>query len=104
MYIGLFGSLAADTLTVPEAALRYDADGVRVMTVAADNKARAVPVKTGRRGGGYVELISGPPVGTRVLLGAASLVLEGDVVNPIPATAAKASPAAPPPAKGPAAK
>ena len=87
-----FGDLSASTLTVPETALRYDADGVSVMVVGAGNKVSRVPVKTGRRGGGYAELISGPPEGTRVLLGAASIVLEGDVVKPVDAAAAPAQP------------
>jgi HlyD family secretion protein len=87
----VFGDLAGGTLTVPETALRYDADGVSVMVVGAGNKVKRVPVKAGRRGGGYAELISGPPEGTRVLLGAASIVLEGDVVRPVDAAAAPAA-------------
>jgi HlyD family secretion protein len=95
----VFGDLSGDTLTVPETALRYDADGVSVMVVGAGNKVKSVPVKTGRRGGGYAELIAGPPEGTRVLLGAASIVLEGDVVRPVDAAPAPAAaPAKPRPA------
>ena len=37
--------------------------------------------------GGYVELIQGPPVGARVLQGAAVFVLPGDLVNPTPTQA-----------------
>jgi HlyD family secretion protein len=90
----VFGDLSASTLSVPETALRYDADGVSVMVVGAGNKVARVPVKTGRRGGGYAELVSGPAEGTRVLLGASSIVLEGDVVKPVDAPAAPARPAA----------
>lgn len=93
-----FGDLSASTLSVPETALRYDADGVSVMVVGEGNKVRRVPVKTGRRGGGYAELIAGPPEGTRVLLGAASIVLEGDVVRPVDAAAPAAAPVKPGPA------
>ena len=89
-----FGDLSGNTLTVPETALRYDADGVSVMVVGADNKVKRAGVKTGRRGGGYAELISGPPEGTRVLLGASSIVLEGDTVRPVDAPAPAARPAA----------
>jgi len=85
------------TVAVPEAALRYDADGVSVMAVGADNRVKATPVRTGRRGGGYVELVAGPSAGTRVLLGAASFVLEGDVVRPVLATPAQASSGKAPP-------
>jgi HlyD family secretion protein len=86
-----FDDLSADTLAVPEAALRYDADGVSVMVVGAGNKVSRVPVKVGRRGGGYAELIAGPPEGARVLLGAASIVLEGDVVRPVDGAAIPAA-------------
>jgi HlyD family secretion protein len=79
----LFTSGGSAVLTVPETALRQDADGVSVMVVDATNHVRQVKVKTGRRGGGFVELISGPTVGSRVLLGAASFVLEGDLVKPV---------------------
>ncbi len=75
-------------LTVPELAVRYDADGASVMVVAADNRVHEAPVKTGRRSGGYVELIVGPPAGSRVLWRAASFVLPGDVVRPVLQTAA----------------
>ena len=70
-------------LTVPETAVRYDADGASVMVLGADNHVQQVEVTTGRRAGGYVELLRGPPVGSRVLLGAASFVLPGDLVNPV---------------------
>jgi HlyD family secretion protein len=68
---------------VPEIAIRYDADGASVMVVGADDRVTQVPVKTGRRSGGYVELVEGPSVGSRVLLGAASFVLSGDKVKPV---------------------
>ena len=86
-----FGDLSANTLSVPEAALRYDADGVSVMVVGAGNKVVRAPVKVGRRGAGYAELITGPAEGSRVLLGASSIVLEGDVVRPVAAQAAPAA-------------
>lgn len=89
-----FGASAASGLTVPETALRYDADGVTVMVVDDQNKVRKVPVRAGRRSGGYVELVKGPPVGSRVLLGAASFVLEGDVVKPQEVANAPVAPAA----------
>ncbi|HET9159462.1 MAG TPA: efflux RND transporter periplasmic adaptor subunit, partial [Caulobacteraceae bacterium] len=89
-----FGASTASAQTVPEAALRYDADGVTVMVVDPDNRVHKAPVRVGRRGGGFVELIQGPPAGSRVLLGAASFVLEGDVVKPEEVTV---TPTAPPP-------
>jgi HlyD family secretion protein len=77
----------------PETAVRYDADGASVAVVGADNRVSMIPVKTGRRSGGYVELLDGPPAGARVLLKAASFVLPGDTVKPIQASAADLPPA-----------
>ncbi len=67
--------------SVPETAVRYDSDGAAVMTVAADGKVSRVPVKTGRRGAGFVELVEGPPVGAQVVKAAGAFVLEGDRVK-----------------------
>jgi HlyD family secretion protein len=39
--------------------VRYDADGASVMVVGADDRLARVPVTTGQRGGGYVELLTG---------------------------------------------
>jgi HlyD family secretion protein len=77
-----FGGAGASQLTVPETAVRYDADGAVVMTVDATNHVHEAKVRTGNHSGGYVQLISGPPVGTRVLLAAAVFVLPGDKVIP----------------------
>lgn len=88
-----FGSAGAQGLTVPETAIRYDADGASVMVVGDDNKVQRVTVETGARGGGLVVLTKGPPAGARVVLNAATFLLEGDLVRPVegaaPATAAK---------------
>ena len=89
-----FAGVSVAQLAIPEKAIRYDADGASVMVLEANNRVRQVPVRTGRRSGGYVELLQGPPVGSRVLLGAASFVLPGDQVNPIEADAP--APTAPP--------
>ncbi|WP_269716110.1 efflux RND transporter periplasmic adaptor subunit [Caulobacter sp. NIBR2454] len=79
----VFGGGGREVLAVPETAVRYDAEGASVATVGADNKVKQVPVKTGQRGGGFVELVQGPPAGARVLLGAAAFALDGDVVRPV---------------------
>jgi HlyD family secretion protein len=42
-----------------------------------------VLVQTGQRGGGWVQLIKGPPVGARIVRSAGALMLEGDVVRPM---------------------
>ena len=71
---------------VPETAVRYDAEGPSVMVVGADNRVQRVPVTTGQRGGGFVELLTGPPIGSRVVQRAAAMLVAGDFIRPAPAT------------------
>lgn len=98
-----FANVAGQGLTVPETAVRYDADGAAVMTLTADNKIKRVPVKTGARGSGLVQILSGPPAGTRVVKSAGAFLLDGDVVRPVEeGAAAPAAKAAPAPAVKPA--
>ena len=70
-------------LAVPETAVRYDANGAAVMVVGADDKVSRVPVTTGQRGGGYVELLTGPPAGSRVVERAGAMLVPGDVIRPV---------------------
>ena len=80
---GTFGASGAVVTAVPEAAIRYDADGASVITIDADNRARQVKIRTGQRGGGYVQLLEGPPIGARIVQSAAAFTLDGDKVKPI---------------------
>jgi HlyD family secretion protein len=66
---------------LPETAVRYDANGASVMVVGSDGKVSQVPVRTGDRGAGYVELLSGPPAGSVVVAKAAAQILPGDYVK-----------------------
>jgi HlyD family secretion protein len=84
----VFTGLNRTVNAVPETAIRYEADGASVMVVGADNRVKQVPVKTGEHSGGYVELLQGPAVGARVLLGGSTFVLAGDQVRPQPASPA----------------
>jgi HlyD family secretion protein len=77
-----FVDLSRAVPSLPETAVRYDANGASVMVVGPDNRLAQVPVKTGDRGGGYVELLSGPPAGTVVVGKAAAQFLPGDHVTP----------------------
>jgi HlyD family secretion protein len=77
-----FTGLSRSVTAAPETAIRYDADGASMMVVGSDNRVRQVTVKPGQHVGGYVELIQGPPAGSRVLLGGATFVLPGDLVKP----------------------
>jgi HlyD family secretion protein len=78
----VFTGLSRSAPAAPEIAIRYDADGASMMVVGSDNKVRQVAVKAGQHLGGYVELVQGPPVGSRVLLGGSTFVLPGDEVKP----------------------
>lgn len=78
-----FGAAAAPVVAVPEAAVRYGTNGSSVQTLDGANRVHSEPVRTGRRGGGYVELLDGPRVGSRVVLGGGAFVLEGDTVRPV---------------------
>jgi len=76
-----FTDVSRAGLALPETAVRYDANGASVMVVGADGKVSQAPVQTGDRGGGYVELLKGPPVGTVVVAKASSQLLPGDYVK-----------------------
>jgi HlyD family secretion protein len=76
-----FTDISRAVPALPETAVRYDASGASVMVVDANGKVGQVPVRTGDRGGGYVELLSGPPAGSRVVAKAASQILPGDYVK-----------------------
>ncbi len=77
-----FLGLTRSANAVPETAVRYDADGASVMVVGQDDKVSRVPVTTGNRGGGFVELLKGPPTGSRVVQRAAAMLVPGDLVRP----------------------
>jgi HlyD family secretion protein len=77
-----FGASGASVVAVPESAIRYEADGLFLMTVDSNNRAHQVAVKVGQKGGGWAQLVQGPPAGTRVVLGGASFVTDGDVIRP----------------------
>jgi len=78
-----FGSASSGVLAVPAAAIRYEAGGPSVMLVSNDNKVTQTRVKLGERSGDYVQLIEGPPAGSRVLAVGSSFTLDGDVIQPI---------------------
>jgi HlyD family secretion protein len=67
--------------TVPESAVHFDANGASVMVVDDAERVHRVAVRTGARAGGFVELVEGPPLGSRVALAGGAFVLDGDKVN-----------------------
>ncbi len=78
-----FLGVTRSAVAVPETAVRYDADGASVLAVGADSKVARVAVTTGQRGGGFVELLTGPADGARVVERAASMLTPGDFVKPV---------------------
>jgi HlyD family secretion protein len=71
----------ATILAVPEAAVQFDADGASVKTVDRNNRVQQVRIRTGRRGQGFVEIVQGPPAGTRVAVKGAAFTLDNDKVR-----------------------
>ena len=86
-----FTGVSVASVAVPETAVLYDADGAAVMLVGDDNTISRAPIVTGQRGAGYVQLISGPPAGSRVVAKAAAMLVSGDKIIPV-VTAAGAAP------------
>jgi HlyD family secretion protein len=84
-----FAGRSQPTTVVPEKAVRFEASGPVVTLIGSDHRARRAPVRTGRRSDGMVELIQGPPVGSQVALAGGAFLLEGDLVTPEHAAAAK---------------
>jgi HlyD family secretion protein len=78
-------------LTVPASAIRYEAGGPSVMLVGDGNRVKQVPVRLGERSGDFVQLIDGPPAGSRVLTVGSSFTLDGDVIQPVEEGTAQAA-------------
>jgi HlyD family secretion protein len=78
----VFSEVTGTVLAAPETAVRYDADGASVMVVGPDNRVRHVVIQAGQRGGGLVQLIKGPPAGSRIVENAAAFLLDGDLIKP----------------------
>jgi len=88
----VFADVGGSVLSAPESAIRYDASGASVMVVGADNRVRRIPVQTGQRGAGLVQIVRGPAAGTVIVQNAAAFLLDGDLVKPTQAPPAKAAP------------
>lgn len=74
-----------ETLAVPVTAVGASALGTTVMVVE-NGTVRRVPVRTGIRDGGWVEIVEGISKGTLVVTKAGAFVRDGDQINPVPAT------------------
>ncbi len=78
-----FGDMSSSGLVAPDKAVNFDADGASVVVVDGSNRVRRTAVKTGARANGYVQLLQGPPAGSRVLVTGATFVVDGDKVQPV---------------------
>ncbi|WP_447932602.1 efflux RND transporter periplasmic adaptor subunit [Sphingopyxis fribergensis] len=72
-----------DVPAVPEKAIQFEATGPQLVVIDKHNRARKQAIRPGARDRGWVELVRGPAVGTRVALGGGAFLLEGDQVRPI---------------------
>lgn len=75
-------SSSRTAVLVPERAVSFEGARASLMVVGRDGRVGRVAVVPGARSDGRVELRRGPPPGTRIVLGAGSLVVEGDRVDP----------------------
>jgi HlyD family secretion protein len=73
-----------ETVAVPVTAVGASLEGSTVMKVSEGTVAR-VPVKTGIRDGGWVEIVEGVAPGETVVTKAGAFVRDGDRINPVPA-------------------
>jgi len=42
-----------------------------------------VPIQTGARADGFVAIVGGPAIGSRVVLGGGAFLLDGDLIEPM---------------------
>lgn len=70
-------------ISVPVTAVGSSAAGSTVMKVT-DGVVSRVPVKTGIRDGGWVEVLEGLAVGDTIVTKAGAFVRDGDRINPVP--------------------
>lgn len=75
---------ARAAVAVPVTAVGSTVQGATVMKVT-DGTVSRVPVKTGIRDGGWVEILEGLAEGDSVVAKAGSFVRDGDHINPVPA-------------------
>ncbi len=76
-----FTKASAVAMSVPESAVQFDPDGAFVQTVDGGSKIRRVRVKPGRRASGLVEIVSGLPANSQVVLKGGAFALDGDKVQ-----------------------
>ncbi len=99
--IRLQAAPAAAMLSVPSSAVIFDAKGLTIATVGADNRVLLKPVTIGRDLGGTIEIASGLARGDQIIQNPPDGVASGDLVHIIagPKTAVSSVAVTPPRAK-----
>lgn len=69
---------------VPESAVQYAAGSTYLLALDQRDRVQRAPVRLGARGEGRVQILSGPPVGTRVVLSGVGIVTPGERVRAVP--------------------
>jgi HlyD family secretion protein len=82
---------AREGLTVPVAAVQLGASGATVLRVDADGLLTRVPVTTGIRDRGTIEILTGLAANDTIVSRAGAFVREGERINPVADTAADMS-------------
>ncbi|GBQ95330.1 membrane-fusion protein [Acetobacter nitrogenifigens DSM 23921 = NBRC 105050] len=77
------------TIVIPSEALIYEADGLSLATVDSDDKVRLHSIKVGRDFGDRLEVLSGLPDGSRLIVRPPSFLGEGSHVKPVADAPAK---------------
>jgi HlyD family secretion protein len=85
-----FSGVRRTALSVPASAVRYQSGGPSLLMLDDANRVTGVPVRLGERFGDYIEILEGPPAGSRILATGTAFVLDGDVVRPVEAAASPA--------------
>jgi len=81
----------ASTIIVPAESVAYEADGLSVETVDPDNKVNVRKVQVGRDYGDTMEILSGLPDGSQLIVHPPSALRNGDLIAPRPDTDTKGS-------------
>ena len=87
----------ANAMSVPSSALIFDAKGLSVATVDANNKVQVKPVTLNRDLGSVVEIATGLLANDQVIQNPPDGIANGDVVKVIAPQAAPGAPGATPP-------
>ncbi len=79
----VFSREATPVPAVPEKAVQFEAGGPLLVIMDEHNRAKRVAIRTGVRADGFVAIVDGPDIGSRVVLGGGAFLLDGDLIDPM---------------------